>query len=94
MPSSPFFSGRIPQKLLDAIENYRAVTGKSKTDVLVSALAQYVGFQLPEVEVKKVPIDEKFEEVFRRLDKHEERISKLESQPKKVETKHNQLNLL
>lgn len=42
MPSSPFFSGRIPQDLYDAIEKHRKDSGESKTDVLVKALSVYI----------------------------------------------------
>lgn len=43
MASSPFFSGRIPQSLSDAVESYRHQTGESKTDVLIKALSAYIG---------------------------------------------------
>lgn len=42
MPSNPFFSGRIPQDLYDAIERHRRDSGESKTDVLVKALSVYI----------------------------------------------------
>jgi hypothetical protein len=41
MPN-PFFSGRIPQDLLDKIKQHIAETGESRTQVLVRALAAYV----------------------------------------------------
>lgn len=46
MAASPFFSGRIPQKLFDAIEDHRQRTGESKTDVLVKALSAYIDVPL------------------------------------------------
>lgn len=48
MAISPFFSGRIPQSLLDAVESYRQKTGESKTDVLVKALSAYIGLPVEE----------------------------------------------
>jgi len=45
MPS-PFFSGRIPQELYDRIENHIKLTGESKTQVLITALSKYVGYEL------------------------------------------------
>lgn len=41
--ASPFFSGRIPQELMDRIEANMEMTGKSKTEILVSALSLYLG---------------------------------------------------
>lgn len=46
MAASPFFSGRIPQKLFDAVEDYRQRTGESKTDILVKALSAYINVPL------------------------------------------------
>jgi len=68
MPSSPFFSGRIPQELLDKVEEHRALTGESKTDVLVRSLAKYVGHELPEVEVVEPPIRSQIDEILKRLE--------------------------
>jgi len=42
MSAKPFFSGRIPQSLYDALEEYRQQTDESKTDVLIKALSNYV----------------------------------------------------
>lgn len=42
MASNPFFSGRIPQSLFDAVEAYRHENNVSKTDVLIKALSAYV----------------------------------------------------
>ena len=42
MPASPFFSGRIPQSLCDAIEEYRQQTNESKTEILIKALSSYI----------------------------------------------------
>lgn len=74
MPSNPFYSGRIPPELLDAIEKHRELTGESKTDLLIKALSQYVGFQLEEKEPELPPIHHKLDEVFRRLEKLEKSV--------------------
>lgn len=42
MSTKPFFSGRIPQSLYDALEEYRQKTNESKTDILIKALSNYV----------------------------------------------------
>jgi len=42
MPASPFFSGRIPQSLFDAIKSRCDKSGESKTDILVRALSAYI----------------------------------------------------
>jgi hypothetical protein len=46
MASNPFFSGRIPQSLFDAVEEYRQSSNVSKTDVLIKALSAYVNLPL------------------------------------------------
>jgi len=46
MASNPFFSGRIPQSLFDAVEEYRQSHNVSKTDVLIKALSAYVNLPL------------------------------------------------
>ena len=74
MPSNPFFSGRIPPELLDAIEKHREITGESKTDLLIKALSQYVGFQLEEKEPELPPIHDKLDEIFRRIEKLEKSV--------------------
>ena len=74
MGSNPFFSGRIPQNLYDGIENYRKETGESKTDVLVKALAQYIGYKLEKKEPSIPPIKEKFDEIFKRLEQLEKHL--------------------
>jgi hypothetical protein len=42
MSTKPFFSGRIPQNLYDALEAYRQRTNESKTDILIQALSRYI----------------------------------------------------
>ncbi len=80
MGINPFFSGRIPQNLYNGIEDYRKETGESKTEILVKALAQYIGYKLEEKEPSIPPIQEKFDDIFNRLEKlekhlfHEERV--------------------
>lgn len=50
MATNPFFSGRIPHALYDAIESYRQQSGESKTHILVKALANYINHPLEEPE--------------------------------------------
>lgn len=45
--ASPFFSGRIPQELFERIEQHVQSTGESKSQILVNALSQYLGLELP-----------------------------------------------
>ena len=68
MASNPFFSGRIPQPLFDAIEAYRKQTDESKTEVLTRALARYINYELDEEKPSVPPIQEKLDEIFRRLE--------------------------
>jgi hypothetical protein len=42
MSARPFFSGRIPQSLHDALEEYRQQTNESKTEILIKALSTYI----------------------------------------------------
>lgn len=46
MASNPFFSGRIPQELLDRVEKHVQETGESKTNILIQALATYLEFPI------------------------------------------------
>jgi hypothetical protein len=46
MASNPFFSGRIPQELLDQVEKHVQETGESKTNILIRALAAYLEFPI------------------------------------------------
>jgi hypothetical protein len=46
MASNPFFSGRIPQELLDRVEKHVQDTGESKTNILIQALATYLEFPI------------------------------------------------
>lgn len=48
--ANPFFSGRIPQSLHDRIEQYISESGKSKTELLINALSNYLDFP---IEVKE-----------------------------------------
>lgn len=68
MASNPFFSGRIPKPLWEAIESYREQTNESKTDILIKALAQYIGYQLDENFPTVPPIQKTLEEIFQRLE--------------------------
>lgn len=64
--SKPFFSGRIPQDLLDAVEAHCSETGESKTDVLINALSNYLKHP-----TKTTPIED-------RLSLLEDRVAALE----------------
>lgn len=46
MASNPFFSGRIPQELLDRVEKHVQDTRESKTNILIQALAAYLEFPI------------------------------------------------
>ena len=67
MANNPFFSGRIPQHLFDAIEAHRKETEESKTEVLTRALAKYINYELDEEKPSIPPIQEKLDEIFSRL---------------------------
>jgi hypothetical protein len=44
--ANPFFSGRIPQSLYDRVEQYISESGKSKTELLINALSNYLDFPI------------------------------------------------
>jgi hypothetical protein len=44
--ANPFFSGRIPQELLDRVEKHVQEAGESKTNILIQALAAYLNFPI------------------------------------------------
>ena len=72
MPN-PFFSARIPQDLLDKIEQRIAETGESKTQILIKALAAYVNHP---VEIQEPPVTKGVSmEMFASL---EDRVANLE----------------
>ena len=48
MAGNPFFSGRIPKELNDSVIKHCKETGKSKTQVLVEALSNYLNIPVPE----------------------------------------------
>ena len=86
MTTNPFFSGRIPQGLYDRIEDYRKETDESKTDVLIRALAKYVGYELEEDQPNIPPIKKTFDEIFQRLDLIEQELSTLAHKERKQNT--------
>ena len=49
MAGNPFFSGRIPRELNDSVIKHCEETGKSKTQVLVEALSNYLNIPIPEI---------------------------------------------
>lgn len=72
MPN-PFFSGRIPPDLHKRVEQYKAETGESKTDILINALAAYLNY--PVSKLAHTIVSSETEERFRSL---ESRITTLE----------------
>ena len=52
MAGNPFFSGRIPKELNEQIIKHCEKTGKSKTQVLVEALSNYLNIPIPETNHK------------------------------------------
>ncbi|MGK7898274.1 MAG: hypothetical protein AB4372_32835 [Xenococcus sp. (in: cyanobacteria)] len=86
MTTNPFFSGRIPQGLLDRIEEYRQQTNQSKSEILIKALAKYVEYQLEEKAPQIPPIREEFKKIYKRLEALESQLSKKETElPKQLE---------
>ena len=86
MATNPFFSGRIPQSLFDRIEEYRKQTKESKSEVLIRALAKYVGYQLEEKAPQIPPIREEFDKIYKRLENIESQLDKHREQlPKQLE---------
>ena len=71
--ANPFFSGRIPQNLHDRIEEYISESGKSKTELLINALSNYLDFP---VEVKQT--NSSNDELWIVVKELQERIEKLE----------------
>jgi hypothetical protein len=71
--ANPFFSGRIPQSLYDKVEQYISESGKSKTELLISALSNYLDFP---VEVK--PTNNSNDKLWIVVKKLQERMEKLE----------------
>ena len=86
MTTNPFFSGRIPQRLYDRIEDYRKETDESKTDVLIRALAKYVGYELEEDQPNIPPIKKTFDRIFHRLDLIEQELPTLANKERKQDT--------
>lgn len=71
--ANPFFSGRIPQSLYDKVEQYISESGKSKTELLISALSNYLDFP---VEAKQT--NSSNDELWIVVKELQERIEKLE----------------
>jgi hypothetical protein len=71
--ANPFFSGRIPQNLHDRVEQYISESGKSKTELLINALSNYLDFP---VEVKQT--NSSNDELWIVVKELQERIEKLE----------------
>jgi hypothetical protein len=71
--ANPFFSGRIPQSLYDKAEQYISESGKSKTDLLINALSNYLDFP---VEAKQA--NNSSDELWIVVKELQERMEKLE----------------
>jgi hypothetical protein len=52
MATNPFFSGRIPQELFDKVEEFCKETSRSKTEILINALSEYLKFPIPKPKVE------------------------------------------
>ena len=77
--ASPFFSGRIPQELYDRIDQHIKESGEGKTQILINALSQYLGFEIPK------PSSINTDLFLSELESLKERVSLLErSQPKQL----------
>lgn len=76
MTAKPFFSGRIPQSLYDALEEHQQQTNESKTEILIKALSTYVNHpveppvssQAGAVEISRITaLEKKFETLEQEL---------------------------
>ena len=77
--ASPFFSGRIPQELYDRVDQHVKESGEGKTQILINALSQYLGFEIPK------PSSINTDLFLSELESLKERVSLLErSQPKQL----------
>lgn len=66
----PQIAIRIPPSLLKELNNYVELTGTSKTDVVVSAISQYIGC------ADNVPLNQRVGELERRMSELELLIKK------------------
>lgn len=106
MATNPFFSGRIPKPLFEAIESYRQQTEESKTDVLTKALAKYINYELEENKPNIPPIQKTFDEIFYRLEaiekelpnfikkKKEQKVEQLEIKSDNIKITHSKSKLI
>ncbi len=65
----PQIAVRIPPSLMEKLNSYVEKTGTSKTDVVVSAIAQYLGC------AESVPLSQRLAEVERRVGELEARVN-------------------
>ncbi|MEM9391697.1 MAG: hypothetical protein AAGA02_14560 [Bacteroidota bacterium] len=72
MAGNPFFSGRIPKELHEQIIKHCEETGKTKTDVLIAALSNYLNIPITETN------DKTDRQVSKELADLRERMQKLE----------------
>lgn len=67
--SKPQIAIRLSPSLLQELNNYVELTGTSKTDVVVSAIAQYLGC------ADSVPLNQRMGEMEKRLTKIESKLN-------------------
>jgi predicted DNA-binding protein len=67
--SKPQISIRLSPSLLQELNNYVELTGTSKTDVVVSAISQYIGC------ADNVPLNQRVGELERRLTELESKLN-------------------
>lgn len=93
MTNNPFFSGRIPQELHNAIEHYRRETQLSKTQILIEALSQYIGYEQKKNETNVPPIQQKLTDIFNRLENLEREVNylKMKNDNNEITTDNNEI---
>lgn len=89
--TKPLFSGRIPPDLHQRVEERRKITGESKTDILVGALAKFLDFPLDYLDPEEIKaLGEGIKDLKERFEKLE---SLVEEKFKALEEKVERLRL-
>lgn len=83
MATKPFFSGRIPRDLFNAIEKHIQKTNETKTQVLVNALVEYLELPSPR-ETEEINKD-KINSLENLVNTHQQIIKQLENRISKLE---------
>lgn len=73
MAGNPFFSGRIPKELNESIIKHCEETGKTKTDILIAALSNYLNIPVAETNNKTD------DQISKKLADLQERMQRLEN---------------